>query len=237
MTYLSKIMPQINKDEFAKIRERYKSLRKTNEISALRKTLELDRIQKSFTSYKKTDATNHADSPKIKELRRILSAMEKADADLDDAESGLWQMERLVSESERVPAKVIRMEDFIELQNKLIISEKEKQQLEEAYKKITLGQSNGGNQKNKKTNNIKHHVIKPIFTAKKQTGKLRKISEIAGSIEKELRDLEIVNFEAFAKKYSIADLTHLEDAVEYLSSREGGGQISEWCYKISKGKF
>ena len=237
MTYLSKIMPRINKDEFAKIRERYKSLRRTNEISALRKTLELDRIQKSFNSNQETDATKHADSPRIKELRRILLAMEKADAELDDAESGLLQMERLVSESERLPAKTVGKEELIAAQQTIKILEKKLQQREEDYKKITLGKSNGGNQKNKKTNDIKHHVIKPIFTAKKQTGKLRKISEIADSIEKELQDLEMVNFEAFAKKYSIADLTHLEDAVKYLSSREDGGQISEWCYQISKGKF
>lgn len=95
----------------------------------------------------------------------------------------------------------------------------------------------GAKIRHEKTDTIKHHVIKPIFTAKKQTGKSRKVSEIANSIVKELQDLEKVNLEAFAKKYSIADLTHLEDMMEYLSSKEDGGQISEWCYQLSQGKF
>lgn len=48
MRYLGKIAHPINNDEFVKIHERFKNLRRTNEISFLRKTLEFECIQKKF---------------------------------------------------------------------------------------------------------------------------------------------------------------------------------------------
>ncbi len=97
--------------------------------------------------------------------------------------------------------------------------------------------SKGGKKRHEKTDIIKRNVIKPIFITKRQENKQRKVSEIINVIIKELRDLKKESFEIFAKKYSIEDLGHLKDVSEYLLLREDGGQIGEWCYQISQGKF
>lgn len=211
MSYLSKIVYPINKDEFTKIRERYKNLRRTNEISFLRKTLKLNSIQK-------------IDSSKTKELRRVLSAMEKADTELDVAESKLSEMECLFNDKERVPEKIIRMEDFIELQNKLIISEKEKQHFEEAYKKAISGKRKGGLNSYQPYKPLREKVKELCIKEMQKTKKPESASQlcliISKKIESDYVDL-LDNFEPYKN-----------------SQRDGGGWLRPtfygWCNKIFK---
>jgi hypothetical protein len=95
----------------------------------------------------------------------------------------------------------------------------------------------GADIKNEKTNNIKLYVIKPIFLTKRQENKNRKVSEIKNSIIKELQNLDKSKFNQFSQKYSIDQILHLEQTLEYLNEKQGGGQIEEWCYQISQGKL
>jgi hypothetical protein len=114
-----------------------------------------------------------------------------------------------------------------ELDNKFVEYEKS---ANNPYKK-------GADIKNEKTNNIKLYVIKPIFLSKKQENKNRKVSEIKNSIIKELQNLNKSQFGNFSKKYSITESLYLEQTLEYLNEKQDGGQIEEWCYQISQGKF
>lgn len=114
-----------------------------------------------------------------------------------------------------------------ELNNKFVEYEKS---ANNPYKK-------GADIKNEKTNNIKLYVIKPIFLLKKQENKRRKVSEIKNSIIKELQNLDKSKFNDFSKKYSISEILYLEQTLEYLDEKQDGGQIEEWCYQISQGKF
>jgi len=107
------------------------------------------------------------------------------------------------------------------------------QKLHQSQQKL----SKNAKAKHEKTDAIKYLVVKPMFLAKRGENNKRKVSEIISSIERELNSLEELNLDGFAKKYSIDKVEYLEQTLEYLSSKEDGGQISEWCYQISQGKL
>jgi hypothetical protein len=95
----------------------------------------------------------------------------------------------------------------------------------------------GAKTKHKKTDNIKYHVIKHMFINKRQENRKRKVSEIANAIIYELNNLQNHNIKDFAKKYSINKIDYVAQALEYLESKQDGGQIPEWCYQVSQGKL
>ncbi len=97
--------------------------------------------------------------------------------------------------------------------------------------------SKGSKKKNEKTDNIKFHVIKHMFINKRQENKSRNVSEISNLIINELNNLEEANFNDFAKKYSIGKTLYIKQTLEYLDKKQDGGQVSEWCYQVSQGKW
>jgi hypothetical protein len=76
-----------------------------------------------------------------------------------------------------------------------------------------------------------------MFINKRQENRKRKVSEIANAIIYELNNLQNHNIKDFAKKYSINKIDYVAQALEYLESKQDGGQIPEWCYQVSQGKL
>ncbi len=110
------------------------------------------------------------------------------------------------------------------------------------FSNTTDMQSQGGKARHSDTTIIKAEVIKPMFLHRKQANENAKVSEISGSIIKELNSLYGHNdnsqkVQNFMNKYAISDYQHIQTTIAYLKKNNDGGQIGNWCYQAANNKL
>jgi hypothetical protein len=102
--------------------------------------------------------------------------------------------------------------------------------------------SKGGKQRHKKTTSIKNNVIRPMFIEKRRKTPNGSVSFITSRIIGDINAIYELNednakVKSFMVEYGIKKFTDIQSTIEYLKNKTDGGQIQNWCYKISKGKL
>lgn len=99
----------------------------------------------------------------------------------------------------------------------------------------------GGNKRHENTTIIKTEIIKPMFLYRRNANAHAKVSEISDAIIKELNGLQggktSEKVQNFLEKYSINSDIAIQKAINYIKKNDDGGQITTWCYELSKNKL